>query len=70
MLDLLKGCPRCPVASYPPIATAGDGHDVSEERDPPFSHKVGSDGGMVDTQDLKSCDLYRLCGFKSRSEYD
>jgi hypothetical protein len=23
----------------------------------------------VDTQDLKSCDQMRLCGFKSRSEY-
>ena len=28
-----------------------------------------SGGGMVDTKDLKSFGLYRLCGFKSRSEY-
>ncbi len=35
-----------------------------------FRSKVCSDGGMVDTQDLKSCGLYRLCGFKSRSEYN
>ena len=25
---------------------------------------------LVDTQDLNSCGHYRLCGFKSRSEYD
>ena len=28
-----------------------------------------SNGGMVDTRDLKSLGLYRLCGFESRFEH-
>ena len=28
------------------------------------------DGGMVDTEDLKSSGHNRLCGFESRSGYD
>ena len=51
----------------------GSHHDREERRQTPKRDlkikKRGSNGGMVDTRDLKSLGLYRLCGFESRFEH-